>query len=230
MWEAHGRAFHGYEVVGMEKLPAPGEGAFLVYYHGTIPLDAYYFIARHIIKRDRLPIPVVDRFLFRLPGLQRILRLSCALEGSVEECVALLNPSLAESNKSHHSNNNFNNPTGEVLLLSPGGVREALFSDEYYSVLWGKRRGFARIAIKAKRPIYPVFTENIREGIRLVQYGKCWLRRLYEFTRLPFGLFYGYFPVKLRTHIGDPIYPREGETDEQLADRVSGPCKIVSSK
>ncbi|VDM35685.1 unnamed protein product, partial [Hydatigera taeniaeformis] len=122
---------------------------------------------------------------------------------------------------------------GEVLLLSPGGVREALFSDEYYSVLWGKRRGFARIAIKARRPIYPVFTENIREGIRLVQYGKCsnletirclpdvgWLRRLYEFTRLPFGLFYGYFPVKLRTYIGDPIYPREGETDEQLADRV----------
>ncbi|VDM27151.1 unnamed protein product, partial [Hydatigera taeniaeformis] len=53
MWEAHGRAFHGYEVVGMEKLPPPGEGAFLVYYHGTIPLDAYYFIARHIIKRDR---------------------------------------------------------------------------------------------------------------------------------------------------------------------------------
>ncbi|VDK37987.1 unnamed protein product [Taenia asiatica] len=240
MWEAHGRAFHGYEVVGMEKLPAPGEGAFLVYYHGTIPLDAYYFIARHIIKRDRLPIPVVDRFLFRLPGLQRILRLSCALEGSVEECVALLNPSLAESNKSHHSNNNSNNPSsspaaqqegaeemgtvsskaGEVLLLSPGGVREALFSDEYYSVLWGKRRGFARIAIKAKRPIYPVFTENIREGIRLVQYGKCWLRRLYEFTRLPFGIFYGYFPVKLRTHIGDPIYPHEGETDEQLADRA----------
>ncbi|KAH9278631.1 Transmembrane protein 68 [Echinococcus granulosus] len=259
MWEAHGRAFHGYEVVGMEKLPAPGEGAFLVYYHGTIPLDAYYFIARHIIKRNRLPIPVVDRFLFRLPGLQRILRLTCALEGSVEECVALLNPTLAESSKSLRSNSNSNNPkildarnhdaieigetstraeqekeqqegdeemrtvssqAGEVLLLSPGGVREALFSDEYYSVLWGKRRGFARIAIKAKRPIYPVFTENIREGIRLVQYGKCWLRRLYEFTRLPFGLFYGYFPVKLRTHIGDPIYPRIGETDEQLADRT----------
>ncbi|VDD76058.1 unnamed protein product [Mesocestoides corti] len=52
VWEAHGRAFHGYEVVGMEKLP-PGEGAFLVYYHGTLPLDAYYFIARHIIVRNR---------------------------------------------------------------------------------------------------------------------------------------------------------------------------------
>lgn len=40
---------------------------------------------------------------------------------------------------------------GEVLLLSPGGVREALFADEYYSVLWGKRRGFARVAIRAQR-------------------------------------------------------------------------------
>ncbi len=40
---------------------------------------------------------------------------------------------------------------GEVLMLSPGGVREALFADEYYSVLWGKRRGFARVAIRAKR-------------------------------------------------------------------------------
>lgn len=53
IWEAHGQAFHGYEVVGMEKLPPPGEGAFLIYYHGTLPLDAYYFMARHIILRHR---------------------------------------------------------------------------------------------------------------------------------------------------------------------------------
>ncbi|VDO00299.1 unnamed protein product [Rodentolepis nana] len=185
VWEAHGRAFHGYEVFGMEKLPPPGEGAFLIYYHGTLPLDAYYFMARHIILRDRHPIPVVDRFLFRLPGLQQILRLTCAMEGSIEECVSLLNPSLTEANRSHHANYSPEetsepqsrkgvNPSrsGQVLLLSPGGVREAIFSDEYYSLLWGKRRGFARIAIKAKKPIYPVFTENIREGVRVVQYGK----------------------------------------------------------
>ncbi|KAM7533815.1 hypothetical protein Aperf_G00000113643 [Anoplocephala perfoliata] len=239
IWEAHGQVFHGYEMVGMEKLPPPGEGAFLVYYHGTLPLDAYYFIARHIIERHRHPVPVVDRFLFRLPGLQHILRLTWALEGSVEECVALLNPSLAEANRSHQANssNQGNSEShqhqdsqsgkgedssrlGEVLLLSPGGVREALFSDEYYSLLWGKRRGFARIAIKAKRPIYPMFTENIREGIRVVQYGKHWLRWFYECTRLPLCLYYGYFPVKLRTYIGDPIYPFDGETDEHLADRT----------
>ncbi|CAH8595666.1 unnamed protein product [Dicrocoelium dendriticum] len=70
------------------------------------------------------------------------------------------------------------------------------------------------------QPIYPMFTENIREVVRVVRFGKSWWRKLYERTRLPFVLFYGYFPVKLRTYIGDPIYPQEGETPEQLAQRT----------
>lgn len=31
-----------------------------------------------------------------------------------------------------------------------GGVREAYFSDEEYGILWGKRVGFAKIAVEAK--------------------------------------------------------------------------------
>ena len=31
-----------------------------------------------------------------------------------------------------------------------GGVREAFFSDEHYDLLWGRRMGFAKIAIEAK--------------------------------------------------------------------------------
>lgn len=37
-----------------------------------------------------------------------------------------------------------------VLSLHVGGVREALFSDEYYEVLWGQRTGFAKIALEAQ--------------------------------------------------------------------------------
>lgn len=37
-----------------------------------------------------------------------------------------------------------------VLSLCVGGVREALFSDEYYEVLWGQRTGFAKIALEAQ--------------------------------------------------------------------------------
>lgn len=39
---------------------------------------------------------------------------------------------------------------GHLLGISPGGVREALFSDETYPLLWGKRKGFAQVAIDSQ--------------------------------------------------------------------------------
>ena len=43
--------------------------------------------------------------------------------------------------------------------LSPGGVYEAMFSDqEDYNVQWKNRVGFAKIALEAQIPIIPVFT------------------------------------------------------------------------
>lgn len=39
---------------------------------------------------------------------------------------------------------------GCLLGISPGGVREALFSDETYVIIWGNRKGFAQVAIDAK--------------------------------------------------------------------------------
>lgn len=35
------------------------------------------------------------------------------------------------------------------LCLVTGGVREALFGDENYPIMWGKRQGFAKAAIQA---------------------------------------------------------------------------------
>ena len=39
---------------------------------------------------------------------------------------------------------------GHVLAISPGGVREALFSDHHYQLIWKERKGFARVALAAK--------------------------------------------------------------------------------
>jgi len=36
------------------------------------------------------------------------------------------------------------------FLFSIGGVREALFGDHNYNLIWKERRGFARVAIEAK--------------------------------------------------------------------------------
>lgn len=43
----------------------------------------------------------------------------------------------------HFKNNN-------IVAIAPGGQREAFFSDEYYTIMWGQRKGFARTAIKGK--------------------------------------------------------------------------------
>ena len=38
---------------------------------------------------------------------------------------------------------------GDVVSIAPGGVREALFS-ENYSLIWNNRIGFAKAALDAK--------------------------------------------------------------------------------
>ena len=43
---------------------------------------------------------------------------------------------------------------------------------------------------------------------------------LYKSTKMPVVPMYGLFPVKLRTHIGSPIYPRPGVTPEELSRQV----------
>ena len=51
---------------------------------------------------------------------------------------------------------------GELLAVSPGGVREALFSDENYKLVWNGRLGFAKVAQEAEvvwiHKLYVVFS------------------------------------------------------------------------
>lgn len=48
------------------------------------------------------------------------------------------------------------------------------------------------------------------------------LRCLYERTRLPLVPVYGFFPVKLRTYIGEPIPYDPNITSDELAKKVRG--------
>lgn len=69
LWDFHGWVWNGYEVVGLENIPNKGEGgALLIYYHGAIPLDIYYLLAKCILYKERMITAVADRFLFKVPG------------------------------------------------------------------------------------------------------------------------------------------------------------------
>ena len=52
----------------MEKVPDNG-AALLVYYHGALPIDMYYIIAKMLLYKKRSLKNVVATFLFRLPGI-----------------------------------------------------------------------------------------------------------------------------------------------------------------
>ncbi|XP_037837937.1 transmembrane protein 68 isoform X5 [Kryptolebias marmoratus] len=189
----------GYEVHGMEKIPDKGP-ALIVYYHGAIPIDYYYFLASVIIQKGRTCHSVADHFLFKIPGFKLLLEVFSVIHGPQEECVRALR-------------------NGHLLGISPGGVREALFSDETYPLMWGKRKGFAQVAIDSQVPVIPMFTQNVREGFRSLGTLRLF-RWLYERFRLPVAPVYGGFPVKFRTFLGDPIPYDPNTTAAELAERV----------
>ncbi|XP_028833116.1 DGAT1/2-independent enzyme synthesizing storage lipids [Denticeps clupeoides] len=199
LWDGHGAIWHGYEIHGLEKIPAEGP-ALIVYYHGAIPVDYYYFLANVIIQKGRTCHSVADHFLFKVPGFKLLLEVFSVIHGPQEECVKALR-------------------SGHLLGISPGGVREALFSDETYPLLWGKRKGFAQVAIDSKVPVIPMFTQNVREGFRSLGTLK-FFRWIYEKFRLPIVPIYGGFPVKFRTYLGEPIPYDPKMSAAELAEKV----------
>ncbi|XP_062986796.1 DGAT1/2-independent enzyme synthesizing storage lipids-like [Elgaria multicarinata webbii] len=183
IWDGFARFWHGYELHGTENLPdGPG---LIIYYHGAVPIDYMYFLNRFYILKHRSCYSLADDILFKFPGIRTLAALMCVIRNSKEECLNILKD-------------------GHLLGISPGGVREALFSDGSYKLLWRKRKGFAQLAIDAKVPIIPMYTQNVREGFRV--FGRTKLARwLYEHIRLFALPPYGGFPVKFRTYIGEPI-------------------------
>lgn len=196
IWETIGDIWHGHEIVGFENIPEEGSG-LLIYYHAAMPLDFYYLYSKTLLYKNRKMKIIADKFLFKVPGLNSLLEAFEVTPGTTDQCVSLLQE-------------------GNLLSISPGGVREALFSDHNYEIMWGNRAGFAKVAIGAKCPIIPMFTQNCREAMRSVPFFKSFFRWVYEKTRLPLVPIYGLFPVKMRTIIGKPIEYDENLTPEEL--------------
>lgn len=206
----------GYEVQGLENLSAE-EPVLIVYYHGAIPIDLYYFIAKVFMCKNRLVHTVADNFLFKIPGFSIIADCMKVIPGTIQSCASVLKE-------------------GNLLAISPGGVYESQFSHQY-QLMWKKRLGFAKVALEAKvvslcsyfvqtlmnffQAVVPMFTENIREAFRAVSFARRLFLRIYASTKFPFAPIYGGFPVKLISHIGKPIPYDASLTPEQLQVKVA---------
>ena len=72
-----------------------------------------------------------EHVLFVSAGWRLMMEVFCVSPGTVQSCVDVIRD-------------------GHILGISPGGVREALFGDEYYQLMWGQRSGFAKVALQTK--------------------------------------------------------------------------------
>ncbi|XP_042320607.1 transmembrane protein 68-like [Sceloporus undulatus] len=203
-----GKIVHGYEICGIENIP---EGpAVLVYYHGAMTYDYYFFIFTFYRITGRFLFSVVHHFLFRLPGLKFLFEVVRCIDPTKQECVALLKK-------------------GHLLGIAPGGLREQNYSDNTYKLVWGNRKGFAQVAIDAKVPIIPMFTSNVREGY--ITYGNIRpMRWLYEKTGILLFPVCGLFPVKFRAYIGQPIQYDPNITAEELAEKTKIAMEALRDK
>lgn len=207
-----GEVYNGFETIGSENIPRQGP-ALIVFYHGLMPLDAWYFGLQHYLKTGRLIRGLGDSWLFKAPLMKQLVQAVGAVEGNFETAVEMLN-------------------AGELVGVSPGGTREAISGkSNNYKLIWKNRTGFAKLAIKAKVDIIPAFTKNVEELYRAPFVETSFFQNLYEKTRLPLVPIIGLgplpFPVKLTTIIGSPIRYSDDFTPETLTQTTHEAIKSL---
>ena len=200
-----GELYNQYKVMGMEHIPREG-AALLVLYHGLVPLDFWYMGLKIFLETGRNPCALVDRWLIKTPGLAWLTRAVGGVSADPDVALDLLRQ-------------------GVLVGVSPGGVREAIAGAENnYRLVWGERKGFARLALEAGVPIIPGFTQNVESLYHAPLAGRPFFQNLYEKTRLPLVPIVGIgplpFPVKLTTWLGEPLTPQPGDTVDIVADRA----------
>ena len=117
----------------------PSEGPFLlVGNHQLLGMQDLPSLVRELeVRRGVRLRGMADHFHFSVPLWRSYLTRAGAVPGTRENCAALLT-------------------AGEPVLVFPGGAREVYKRrGQRYQLLWGKRTGFARMAIAAGCPIVP---------------------------------------------------------------------------
>jgi len=124
---------HKHRVVGLENIPAGP--CLLVVNHSLATYDIMLLSHAVYEKHGRMPRGLGDKRLFQVPGLASLVRYFGGVMASHDRADSLLDQ-------------------GFIVLVAPGGMREALRPAEHrYEVQWADRRGFIRLAIRTRTPI-----------------------------------------------------------------------------
>jgi 1-acyl-sn-glycerol-3-phosphate acyltransferase len=189
------------DIAGIENLP--GGRALLVTNH-AFGLDAAFLMARIEALTGRRVWVLGEHAWWRLPGLRRLAAAAGTVDGTQENADRLLS-------------------ADELVLVLPGGLREALKPRELrYRLLWGRRYGFVRAAVRNRAPIVPIASLGADDLFDLV--GNAFKRASRFHLPFPLPRAAHLLPIPhfahLRYVIGEPIPTITPETPDDDEHRV----------
>ena len=194
----------GVRYRGLERVPRGG--ALFVMNH-AFGWDAVFPMAAIRQATGRRVWALGEHIWWKLPFVRTFVSRVGTVDGTREHALELLR-------------------SGELVLVMPGGMREALKPVELrYRLLWGDRLGFVRVAHEAGVPIVPIAAIGADELVELVgdayERGRRWLGGALPLPRPKWGLPWVH-PTPLSYELGEPIEVRAypDENDEHLWRRV----------
>jgi 1-acyl-sn-glycerol-3-phosphate acyltransferase len=127
-------AYHKHEVVGLHHLPKKGP-VILAVNHSLATYDISLLALKLYHETNRIPHFLADHLFFKIPFVREFVDQFGAIEGTPKNAKDLL-------------------AKGEVVVVAPGGMREALRpSSERYQLMWERRLGFVKLALMTGTPI-----------------------------------------------------------------------------
>lgn len=205
-----------YDVVGIEKIPK--KACLVVMNHGIIPFNGFLLTKALIEKRNIYPRGLGAGFLFSIPYVRDFFLKGGAVNANPKNAKELLKQ-------------------GNVVLLAPGGIYEALVAEPGMKrIPWERRSGFVRMGVETGVPIVPTYCDGLNE---LYYNSKFLLKiriRFLETLRFSLPFFYGLgllpFPNKLTHYIGKPISTKrkKGESVDKAIRRIHNEVIVAMQK
>lgn len=191
------------ETYGLSNIP-PGR-ALLVANH-TFGWDVMFPMARIARELQRPVFVLGEHAWWKVPFLRKWATSCGVVDGSQENADALLS-------------------ADQLVLVLPGGLREAVKPPALrYQLLWGRRYGFVRAAVRNQAPMVPLASIGTDELFEVIgnplHSGQRWLPP----WGLPLPTTKIFRPRRLRTvfSIGEPIPPPAAElaSDVKVVRRI----------
>ncbi|NRA65146.1 MAG: 1-acyl-sn-glycerol-3-phosphate acyltransferase [Pseudobacteriovorax sp.] len=189
------RVYHRHEVHGLTNIPQKGP-IIIACTHSLATYDMLLLMTAVYQRFTRFPRALIDRAFYKVPKLGELMeRLGCII-GTPENAKTLLQ-------------------NGEMLYLAPGGMRESLRpSDDRYRIVWGKRRGFAKLAIETGSPVILAACPRADDIYKVYRNPvTSWAYRQFK------------LPIFLARGLGPTFVPKPVKLDHYLSKPIKPPVK-----